>query len=138
MKDLLSLIVMINLCFSPVVAGEDLPERDQEKVGPAEYDGVVLGQLLQLARVRMPSAVPRSRTPLYPVPPILHVNKQGIAIASIGGGLLVAGMALLASSGTAPGIFQPEDRRNKARLYGGGILAGVGVSMLWHGLCKLK
>ena len=138
MKDLLSLIVMINLCFSPVVAGEDLPERDQEKVGPAEYDGVVLGQLLQLARVRIPFAVPRSRTPLYPVPPILHVNKQGIAIASIGGGLLVAGMALIASSGADPVPFQTEDHRSAARLYGGGILAGIGGAMLWHGLCKLK
>ncbi len=136
MKNLFALTLVINLCFSSTVAGDS--QTRQDKTGPAEYDGVVLGQLLELAKVPMSTSVPRPRFPQSPAPPVFHVSKQGIALASIGGGLLVVGMALVANSGSAPEPFQLEDGRNKARLYGGGILAGVGATMLWHGLCKLK
>ena len=136
MKNLFTLFVAINLCFSSGVAGDG--QTGQDGTGPAEYDRVVLDQLLRLASAPMSTSIPQSGFPESPAPPVFHVSKQGIAMVSIGGGLLVLGMALVANSGSAPGIFQPEDRRNKAQLYGGGILAGAGGAMLWHGLCKLK
>ncbi len=136
MRNLFTLIVVISLCFSSMVAGDT--EIGQDKAGLAEYDRVVRSQLLRLAKVPMSASVPQPRFPGSAAPPVFHVSPQGIAMISIGGGLLVLGMVLVANSGSAPGIFQPEDRRNKAQLYGGGILAGVGGAMLWHGLCKLK
>ncbi len=136
LKNLFTLVVVINLCFSSAITGDSQTRQDRRV--PAEYDGVVLGQLLEHARAPMSTSVPQPRFPQSPAPPVFHVSKQGIAMASIGGGLLVLGLALVANSGSAPGILQPEERRNTARLYGGGILAGVGATMLWHGLCKLK
>ena len=136
MRNLFTLIVVISLCFSSTVAGDT--ETSQDKTGPAEYDEIVRGQLLKLAKVPISASVPQPGFPRSPATPVFHVSPQGIAMISIGGGLLVLGMVLVANSGSAPGIFQPEDRRNKAQLYGGGILAGAGGAMLWHGLCKLK
>lgn len=59
-------------------------------------------------------------------------------MVAIGGGLLVLGMAMVANSGPDPVPFHLDNGRSKARLYGGGILAGIGAKMLWNGLYKLK
>ena len=136
MKNLFTLIVVINLCCSSAVAGDS--QTRQDKRGTAEYDGIVLGRLLELARVPMSTSVSQPRFPQSPAPPVFHVSKQGIAMVSIGGGLLVLGMALVENSGSDPVPSQLENVRSKTRLYGGGILAGVGAAMLWRGLWKLK
>ena len=79
------------------------PRLVKNKTGPAEYDEIVRGQLLKLAKVPISASVPQPGFPRSPATPVFHVSPQGIAMISIGGGLLVLGDAFGGEFGLSSG-----------------------------------